>query len=191
MLTGPFNQARVARGHQAAVSRFHNQTKFKNSKTQDTRFLPFSDKSWQSLSQHYSQNCPWKWIQGILKVSLYCWPPVWLFWNQLYENWQLLFLFAKQTNPNQSNRRSTIQWHLPLKDSLIRLIRLPRQAKFIHNFCLQQLQQFLFEISFKKCWQNLCQNIRKINFLRLKTIADTARRRFYVLWCEQRKQPSM
>ncbi len=44
--------------------------------------------------------------QGILKgeVSLYCWPPVWLVWNQLYDNWQFLFLFAKQTNPNQSNR---------------------------------------------------------------------------------------
>jgi hypothetical protein len=28
--------------------------------------------------------------QGILKreVSLYHWPPVWLVWNQLYDNWQ-------------------------------------------------------------------------------------------------------
>jgi len=36
--------------------------------------------------------------QGILKgeVSLYGWPPVWLAWNQLYDNWQFLFLFAKQ-----------------------------------------------------------------------------------------------
>ncbi len=36
--------------------------------------------------------------QGILKeeVSLYHWPPVWLVWNQLYDNWQFLFLFAKQ-----------------------------------------------------------------------------------------------
>ncbi len=32
-------------------------------------------------------------IQGILKgeVSLCCWPPVWLVWNQLYDNWQFLF----------------------------------------------------------------------------------------------------
>ncbi len=54
--------------------------------------------------------------QGILrgKVSLYCWPPVWLVWNQLYVNWQYLFLFAEQTNPNQSNRRSTVQWYFPL-----------------------------------------------------------------------------
>ncbi len=30
--------------------------------------------------------------QGILKgeASLYHWPPVWLVWNQLYDNWQLL-----------------------------------------------------------------------------------------------------
>jgi len=53
--------------------------------------------------------------QGILKgeVSLYHWPPVWLVWNQLYEYWQFLFLFAKQTNPNQSNRRSMVLWYFP------------------------------------------------------------------------------
>ncbi len=36
-------------------------------------------------------------IQGILKgeVFLYHWPPVWLVKNQLYDNWQFLFLFAK------------------------------------------------------------------------------------------------
>jgi hypothetical protein len=22
------------------------------------------------------------------EVSLYCWPPVWLVWNQLYDNWE-------------------------------------------------------------------------------------------------------
>ncbi len=39
-------------------------------------------------------------IRGILKgeVSLYHWPPVWLVCNQLYDNGQFLFLFAKQTN---------------------------------------------------------------------------------------------
>ncbi len=58
--------------------------------------------------------------QGILKgeVSLYRWPPVWLVWNQLYDNWIFLFLFAKQTYPNQSNRRSAVQWYFPLKYSL-------------------------------------------------------------------------
>ncbi len=54
--------------------------------------------------------------QGTLKgeVSLHCCPPVWLVWNQLYDNWQFLFLFAKQTDPNRSNRRSTVQWYLSL-----------------------------------------------------------------------------
>ncbi len=56
-------------------------------------------------------------VQGILKgdwLSLYYWPPVWLVWNQLYDNWQFWFLFAKQTNPNQSNSRSMVQWYFPL-----------------------------------------------------------------------------
>ncbi len=54
--------------------------------------------------------------QGILKVeeSLYHWPPVWLVWNQLYDNWQFLFLYAKQTNPNQSNRWSMVRWDFSL-----------------------------------------------------------------------------
>ncbi len=54
--------------------------------------------------------------QGILKgeVSLYYWPPVWLVWNQLYDDGQFWFLLAKQTNPNQSNRRSMVQWYFSL-----------------------------------------------------------------------------
>ncbi len=80
---------------------------------------------------------PWQWAQastkeanrtrpglrqGILKgeVSLCHWPPVWLIWNQLYDNWQFLFLFAKQTNPNQSNRRSMVQWYFPFRISWLR-----------------------------------------------------------------------
>jgi hypothetical protein len=40
--------------------------------------------------------------QGIMKgeVSLYCWP---LF------DWFGIFLFTKQTNPNESNRRAMVQ----------------------------------------------------------------------------------
>jgi len=51
-------------------------------------------------------------VQGIRKgkVSLYHWPPVWLVWNQLYDNRQFLFLFSKQANPNQS----IVQWYFPL-----------------------------------------------------------------------------
>ncbi len=57
--------------------------------------------------------------QGILKgeVSLYSGPPVWLVWNQLYDNRWFLFLFAKETNTNQSNRSSMVQY-FPLKYSL-------------------------------------------------------------------------
>ncbi len=30
------------------------------------------------------------------EVSMYHWPPVWLVWNQLYDNWQFLFSFANR-----------------------------------------------------------------------------------------------
>jgi hypothetical protein len=61
-----------------------------------------------------------KLVQGVLKgeVSQYRWSPIWLVWNKLYDNWQFWFLFAKQTNPNQSNRRSMVQSYLPLLYSL-------------------------------------------------------------------------
>jgi hypothetical protein len=60
-------------------------------------------------------DCALALAQRILKgeVSLYHLPPVWLVWNQMYENCQFLFLFEKQTSPNQSNRRSTVQWYFP------------------------------------------------------------------------------
>ncbi len=48
--------------------------------------------------------------QGILKgeVSLYHWPPVWLVWNRLYDNWQFLFLFAEKTKPVKQEVKSTV-----------------------------------------------------------------------------------
>ncbi len=64
------------------------------------------------------------WIQGILKgeVSLYHWPPVWLVWNQLYDNWNFLLLFAKEVNgavilpplvfPAESNALFPVWHHL-------------------------------------------------------------------------------
>ncbi len=59
--------------------------------------------------------------KGTLKgeVPLYCWPPFWLAWNQLYDNWQFSFIFAKQTNPNRPNRRVTVQRYFHLKCSLL------------------------------------------------------------------------
>ncbi len=42
--------------------------------------------------------------QGILKgeVSLYHWPPVQLVWNQLYDIWQYMFLFAVKQEVNNT-----------------------------------------------------------------------------------------
>ncbi len=56
------------------------------------------------------------------EVLLYHWPPVWLVWNQPNHNWQFLFLFVKQINLNQSNRRSTERWYFPLKYCLAKPI---------------------------------------------------------------------
>ncbi len=52
--------------------------------------------------------------------------------------WQLtifLFLFAKQTDPNQSNRKSMIQWYFPLQCSLAYSISLisPRRWRRRRN----------------------------------------------------------
>ncbi len=60
-------------------------------------------------------------IQGILKGKYHT--TVWLVCNQLYDNWQwqFLFLFAKQTNLKQSNRRSTEQRYFPFLYSLVHL----------------------------------------------------------------------
>jgi hypothetical protein len=70
---------------------------------------------WAAPNQAWDNHLNWS-DQGILKgeVSLYHRPPVWLIWNQLYDNWQFLFLFAKQSNLTRSNRRSMVQWYFPL-----------------------------------------------------------------------------
>ncbi len=88
--------------------------------------------------------------QGILKgeVSLYHWPPVWLVWNQLYDNWQFLFLFSKQTNPNQSNWRSIVQWYFPLQFSLT------------YSFCKLDLFEMLKYLSFTSLkWSSLLKHL--------------------------------
>ncbi len=53
--------------------------------------------------------------QGILKgdVSLYCWPPVWLVWMSLFCKWKQKLSVVIQLIPNQSNRRSMVQWYFP------------------------------------------------------------------------------
>jgi hypothetical protein len=60
--------------------------------------------------------------QGILKgeVSLYHWPPVWLVWNPLYDYWQFIFLFAKQTNPKPVKQEVHGTMILPVYYSLLK-----------------------------------------------------------------------
>jgi len=49
--------------------------------------------------------------QGTLKgqVSLYCWPPVWLVGNQLYDNWQF-FCFYLQSRLIQTGQTGGQQY---------------------------------------------------------------------------------
>ncbi len=58
----------------------------------------------------------WYQHQGILKgeVSLYRWPPVWLVWISLFCKQKQNLSVVIQLIPNQSNRRSVVQWYFPL-----------------------------------------------------------------------------
>jgi hypothetical protein len=95
--------------------RHHRQLRIRCCRSSDLRI------SWPGMAATVGRILKWL-DQGILKgeVWLYHWPPVWLVRNQLYDNWQFLFLFGEQNNPNQSNRRSMVQWYFPLYYSLIR-----------------------------------------------------------------------
>jgi len=82
--------------------------------------------------------------QGKLKgkVSLYHWPPVWLVWNQLYDNWQFLFLFAKQTNPKKVKQEVNSAVILPPlvfpgQTLLATLPKCPSTKNFLKNFVRQ------------------------------------------------------
>ncbi len=59
--------------------------------------------------------------QGILngEVSLYHWPPVWLVWISLFCKYKQKLSVFIQLIPNQSNRRSMVQWYFPLWYSLV------------------------------------------------------------------------
>jgi hypothetical protein len=121
-------------------------------------------KCYSALVEHSTRNPEFKgWNpasdgsrQGILKgeVSLYHWPPVWLVRNQLYDNWHFWLLFAKQTIPNQSNRRSTVHWYFPLQYSLLQWRDNSKRAmnfywrgkiKTVGLLILTRLDQLLFE----------------------------------------------
>ncbi len=70
-----------------------------------------------SILSHKEQKWMGTFQQGILKgeVSLYRWPPVWLFWISLKQKLSAVI----QLIPNQSNRRSTVQWYFSFQYSLI------------------------------------------------------------------------
>ena len=80
---------------------------------QGCNFLPFY--------QRAPWFVPWRWFmvekeQEILKgeVSLYCWPPVWLVWISLFCKLKQKLSVVLQLIPNQSNRRSTVEWYFLL-----------------------------------------------------------------------------
>ncbi len=83
--------------------------------------MKYCEPSWNFINILYKYRCYEKthiytrYRQEILKgeVSLYCWPPALLIWNQLYDYRPFLFLFAKQANPNQSKRRSMVKRYFP------------------------------------------------------------------------------
>ncbi len=47
------------------------------------------------------------------EVSLYRWPPAWLVWISLFCKLKQNLSVVLQLIPNQSNRRSTVQWYFP------------------------------------------------------------------------------
>jgi hypothetical protein len=52
----------------------------------------------------------------------------------VYDNWQFLLSFAKQTNPNRSNRRSIVQWYFSLQYSMVQYLL---NTFKIHSTCIQ------------------------------------------------------
>jgi hypothetical protein len=85
--------------------------------------LPPGGRNWLLISPH--------WVKGKKErtssagntegeVSLYCWPPVWLVWNQLYDNWQFLFYLQNRlikTSLTGGQQYGTVNFS-PLQDSL-------------------------------------------------------------------------
>ena len=53
-------------------------------------------------------------INALGEVSLYGWPPVYFVWNQLICLWWIKRVLLVWSNPNQSNRRSAVQWFFPI-----------------------------------------------------------------------------
>ncbi len=78
--------------------------------------------------------------QGILKgeVSLYGWPPVWLVWNQLYDNRQFLFYLQNRVIPtgqaggqryNSDTSPFSIPWFKNLKIGPFGMNRISKESE--------------------------------------------------------------
>ncbi len=77
-----------------------------------------------------------------LEVSLYHWPPVWLFWNQLYDNWQ--FSFYLQNRLIQTSQTGG-QWYI---DTFLFSIPLTHCLMQLFIFIITQWTNLLIQIFF-------------------------------------------
>ncbi len=111
-------------------------------------------------------------LQGILKgeVSLYLWPPVWLVWISLFCKLKQKLSVVVWLIPNQSKRRSTVQWYFP--------------------FCIPCLliTTYIFHVSDNT--KETCSFRRSVNCAAKKFYDivhraegfETIRKKFYVSW---------
>ena len=94
------------------------------------------------------------WSQGILKgkVSLYHWPPVWLFWTELYDNWQF-FCFYLQNRLIQTSQTGGQQYSdtFLFSNPWWRLWRLTSINYFLNNFL--SLLNTMFKVL---TWTRIC-----------------------------------
>jgi hypothetical protein len=95
-------------------------TNFRTNRLEFKTILIFT--YWITILTDLTANTYKQMLQGIIKgeVSLYHWPPVWLVWTQLYENWKVWFylqnrlIHTSQTGGQQYSDTSpfSIPWML-------------------------------------------------------------------------------
>jgi hypothetical protein len=119
--------------------------------------------------------------QGILKgeVSLYHWPPVWLVWNQLYDNWQ--FLIFLQNRLIQISRTGGQWYSYTPPFSIPCLMILPNwPTSFLKPKILQNFRKFRKPEFFSRFfwWDNQKKKIFGLNNKNILTIVSDNRK-----WC--------
>ncbi len=75
----------------------------------------------------------------------------------VYDNWQFLFSFAKQTNQNQSNRRLMVQWYFPLQYSMVQYL-LNTHSRYIRSVFKRNIWYLLVFI-FRPRQGTLCKTM--------------------------------